>query len=132
MDEVWLRAIAIMIGAALGSGGFWTYLRSRDTRRSARERLTMGLAYGQIVSLGQEYIRRGSVTHVEYNDYQKYLYQPYVELGGNGGAMRMMARIEKLPFGPHDRYPDIFPTNEERVITNVRVSAAPRQDTSVE
>lgn len=132
MDEVWVRAIAIMIGAALGSGGFWTYLRSRDSRRDARERLMLGLAYGQLVNLGMEYVRRGSVTHIEYNDYLKHLYQPYVELGGNGGAQRMMAKVEQLPFGPHDTHPEIFPNNEERVITNVRFAAEPRQNASVE
>ena len=129
MDEVWVRVITIIVGATLGSGGFWAFLRKKDSRRDARERLMMGIAYGQLVTLGLEYIRRDSVTHVEFNDYVKYLYQPYKELGGNGGAERLMRRLETLPFGPHDTHPEIFPNPEERVITNVRT--APYQDTSV-
>ena len=43
------------------------------------------------------YIERGWITQDEYEDLNKYLYNPYREMGGNGTAERLMTEIKKLP-----------------------------------
>jgi hypothetical protein len=121
MTEVWFRAILIVVGSVLGSGGFWAFLRSMDTRRDATTRLMMGLAYIQITTLGLRYIERGSITKDEYEDYRKYFFEPYKALGGNGVAERIMRDVSNLPFRPHDGHAEIFRNREEGWVNNVRV-----------
>ena len=57
----------------------------------------MGLAYNKAIELGITYIQRGYVTNDELEDYRKYLYEPYVELGGNGVVERIMTEVMTLP-----------------------------------
>lgn len=121
MGEVWVRALMVMFGSAVGSTGLWTFLRSRDTNRKAKDRLTMGLAQAQIVALGLQYLDRGSVTHDEYENLYTYLFKPYKELGGNGPAERVMRRVADLPTRPHTSHAEIFRNREEGWVNNVRV-----------
>jgi hypothetical protein len=131
MSAVWLRAILIIACSVFGSGGLWAYLQSRSTRGNATTRLLMGVAYDKITSLGLTYITRGSITMDEFEDFRKYFYDPYEALGGNGVAKRIMRQVETLPIRPHSENPAIF-QNNERVISNVRVTAGPVQEAAAE
>ena len=134
MSEVWLRVLAIIIGSGGFTTGLWTYIRSRDNTRKAKDRLTMGLAQAQIIALGLEYIKRGSVTYDEYENLYKYLYLPYKELNGNGSAERVMLRVQNLPFQPRQDHSDIFRNPEQRWDNNVRIASGVnnRQEASSE
>lgn len=85
------------LASILASSGFWTWMQKRGEGKSATSRLLMGLAYDKITHLGMEYIAKGWITHDELEDYRKYLFEPYRELGGNGTAERIMSEVEKLP-----------------------------------
>lgn len=134
MSEVWLRVLTIIVGSGGLTTSLMVYLRSRDNNRKARERLTMGLAQAQIISLGLEYIKRGSVTYDEYENLYKYLYLPYKELNGNGSAERVMHRVSNLPFQPREDHSDIFRNPEQRWDNNVRIASGAnnRQEASSE
>jgi hypothetical protein len=132
MTEVWLRVILIIFGSTMGSTGFWVFLRSKDSRRNATTRLMMGLAYVQITTIGLQYIDRGSVTKDEYEDLDTYFYQPYVALGGNGTAKRIMQEVQRLPLRPHEFHTEIFRNREEGWVNNVRVVSRGRQEASPE
>ena len=58
----------------------------------------MGLAYDKIVSVGIAFIERGWVSKDEYEEYQKYLVEPYKAMGGNGVAERIATEVGRLPF----------------------------------
>lgn len=58
--------------------------------------MLMGLGHDRIMNLGMNYIDRGYVTKEEYDDFVKYLYTPYIALGGNGTAEKLMREIERL------------------------------------
>lgn len=92
----WSRLIDIII-AVLASGGLWTFLERRGSRRDAKTRILMGIAHDTIVSKGHALIKRGYITPDEYNDLHKYYYDPYLELDGNGLAEKIMAEVDKLP-----------------------------------
>ncbi len=66
-------------------------------KRSAESDMLLGLGHDRIVFLGGEYIKRGFITRDEYENLHDYLFKPYLELGGNGTAQRVMAEVEKLP-----------------------------------
>lgn len=125
MDEVWVRVIIIITGSILGSGGLWAFLQNRDTKRNASTRLMMGLAYAELVRRGQEYMDRGYVTQDEFEDYQKYFFTPYKDLGGNGVAERYMQGVRELPLRRHYDF-RVSPPNEEYT-DHVRIVAPARQ-----
>ena len=86
-----------IVVAIFGSTGFWTWLLSRDKKKSAEGKLLLGLAYAEIIRRCELYIERGYIGADEYNELHRYLYEPYKELGGDGTAEKMMAAVKALP-----------------------------------
>lgn len=95
--EVWLQMVITIICSVLASSGFWAYLMSKRDRKDARTKMLLGLGHDRIVTLAMKYIERGWITQDEYEDLNKYLYLPYVDMGGNGTAERLMVEVKKLP-----------------------------------
>ena len=97
MDKETILAIVLAIFA---SSGFWTFVKTlyenRVKKKSAENRLLLGLAQDRIVHLGKSYIKRGDITKDEYETLHDALYVPYKEMGGNGVAKRVMDEVEKL------------------------------------
>lgn len=93
--------IAVIVGAIFASGGFWAFMtawyNNRSKKQNALVKLMLGIGHREIVECGKEYIERGYITYDEYEDLVHYLYNPYVELGGNGTAEKIMQEIKKLP-----------------------------------
>ena len=108
----------------LASSGFWTYIHLRDKAKNATTRLLMGLAYDKLMSVGVSYIERGWITKDEYEDYRKYLFEPYKALGGNGVAERIMDEVTKLPLRRYDRYTQIIKSQNITEVTHDQSSAA--------
>jgi hypothetical protein len=97
MHPVLIAVFSTFGGFLAASSGWWTYLRTRQENEEAHIKLLMGLAQDKITHLGMKYIERGWVTNDEYTDLRRYLYEPYVELGGNGTSERIMYAVERLP-----------------------------------
>lgn len=72
-------------------------MRQKQKRKDANTRLIMGLAHDRIVQLGMKYIENGFVTKDQYDDLIRYFYEPYMALGGDGTAERIMALVQILP-----------------------------------
>lgn len=92
-----LQMAVTVICAVLASSGFWAYLQARHEKKDAKTKMILGLGHDRIVALAMSYIERGWITQDEYEDLNKYLYNPYREMGGNGTAERLMTEIKKLP-----------------------------------
>lgn len=92
-----VQIIIALVAAVFGSTGFWSWLSSRSKKRSDESRLLMGLAYSEIIRRSEEYIRRGWIGIDEYNELDRYLYQPYQSMGGNGTAEKLMQAVKALP-----------------------------------
>lgn len=101
MEVIIAAAISAMATVLVAGGGFWGYLRTRDDLRKNNAKILMGLAHDKISSLGMCYIERGWITKDEYEDLFRYLYEPYVALGGNGTAERIMRAVQRLPLTEH-------------------------------
>ena len=97
MDTTMQLVIAIVtsIGA---SSGFWAWFTNRSDKKSATNKLLLGLAHERIISLGMAHIKKKWITKDEYEDFVKYLYAPYSEFGGNGLAEKIMNEVSRLPF----------------------------------
>ena len=95
--EPWVQTIITVFCAVLASSGFWAYLQKRSEKKDVKTRMLVGLAHDRILYLGMMYIERGYVTRDEYENLYEYLYQPYLKMGGNGSAKRIMQEVDKLP-----------------------------------
>lgn len=126
--DVWLQVVLSSAGGVLASSGFWAYVSRNSVHKSATTQLMMGLAYIELMTLGANYIQRGSITRDEYEDYRKYFYDPYKELGGNGVAERIMMAVQSLPISPR-RYAEVAEVRnrEGEHINNARVVARPEE-----
>lgn len=106
--EPWLLVLISSGATILASGGFWAFLGKRSTISDAQTRLLMGLAYDKITHLGLSYIERGWISKDEYEEFRKYLYEPYVAFGGNGMAERIMEAVKLLPLRSHSKFAEII------------------------
>lgn len=93
----WLQMVITIVCSVMASSGFWAYLMNRRDKKDAKTRMILGLGHDRIITLAMNYIERGWITQDEYEDLNKYLYQPYREMGGNGTAERLMIEVKKLP-----------------------------------
>ena len=89
--------IVTLAVAVFGSTGFWTWVQSRGKRKSAESRLLMGIAYSEIIRRSEHYLHQGYISIDEYNELNRYLFEPYREMGGNGTAEKLMTEVRKLP-----------------------------------
>ena len=93
--EIWEILISVF-GSVMASSGLWALIMKRQEKKDIKSRMLRGLAHDRIMDLGQKYIERGSIAYDEYENLEKYLYEPYVEMGGNGSAKRVMDEVNKL------------------------------------
>ncbi|HMR72401.1 MAG TPA: hypothetical protein PKD68_00125 [Candidatus Saccharibacteria bacterium] len=79
------------------SSGFWTFIQRKSSFTDAKTKLLLGIAHDRLVDQGLAFIKRGWISKEEYQDFQRYLYTPYLSLGGNGLVERLMTDVQKLP-----------------------------------
>lgn len=89
--------LVTIILALIASQGFWALITALLSNRSARMDLLKGLAHDRIIHVGKNYVERGWITYAEYEDFMKYLVEPYNRFGGNGLAERVSKEVESLP-----------------------------------
>lgn len=94
--------ILALAGIVFGATGFWTFLwqiiDKRNRKHDSLTKLILGLGHEKILELSFKYISRGYITEDEYSDLMKYLYEPYVDLGGDGTVEKIVeGEVKKLP-----------------------------------
>ena len=99
--------ITALMAGLFGSGfcSLLTFLIQRSDKKKdkkgeeldAQGEMLMGLGHDRITYLGAKYLERGSITVGEYENLNRYLYQPYKKLGGNGTAEKIMNQVKELP-----------------------------------
>ena len=82
--------------------GFWTWLTTRSHKKSAETRLLLGIAYAKIIAVCEKYIEQGWIPSGEYNELNRYLFEPYENSGGDGTAKKLMGEVRKLPIKKED------------------------------
>lgn len=89
--------IVTIVTAVLASSGFWAFMQWYFDKNDSYKKLLIGIGHDRIMYLGMRYIKRGYITPDEYENLNDYLYEPYIENGGNGSAKKIMAEVNKLP-----------------------------------
>ena len=101
--QILITAVVSVFGSVMASSGFWAYMQKRAEKKdkgSPQNRMLRGLGHVKIMEKGMMYIDRKYITKDEYEDLFTYLYEPYIALGGNGSAKRIMDEVKKLPIRP--------------------------------
>lgn len=93
--------ILAIVTAAFASTGFWSFImykiQKKDKHKDAMTRLMLGIAHERIMELGAKYVEQGHISADDYSDFMKYLYDPYIELGGNGTAEKFVeSQVKQL------------------------------------
>ena len=95
--EFWMTVIFTFLSSVLASTGLWTIIQKQIEKKDSKSRMILGLGHDRIMTLGMKYINRKWITREEYENLYKYLYKPYLAMGGNGSAKRIMKEIDRLP-----------------------------------
>jgi hypothetical protein len=80
----------------MASSGFWAIVQHFINKNDSSSKLLLGLTHDRIMWLGKSYLKRGYITVEEYENIVTYLYEPYLERGGNGSAKMIMDQVLKL------------------------------------
>lgn len=91
------QIIITILCTLLASTGFWALITKFLDKKSAKTKMLLGLGHDRIMYLGMKYVENGQISRSEYENLNKYLYEPYKEMGGNGTAERLMREVNKLP-----------------------------------
>ena len=92
----WELLITIIV-AIMGSSGVWGYISHRSNRKDGTVNMLKGMAQHMIRAESTRLIEQGYVTVDEYRNLHKGLYTPYVQLGGNGIAEKILKEVDNLP-----------------------------------
>ena len=95
------ETIKMVVLAVFASSGFWAFLIAVVNKildkRSAKNKMILGLGHDRIIALSEKYIAQGWISSDDFENLHDYLYTPYVKMGGNGTAEKLMKEVEKLP-----------------------------------
>lgn len=88
-----------ILTAIFASSGIWSIvlylLQRRDSRKGADKKALIALLHDRIYEKCEAALIRGSITMTEFKAIS-YLYEPYIELGGNGTGRTLYEEVTKL------------------------------------
>lgn len=93
--------IAIIGSGALSAliAGIFQCVNNRSNNRRSANKLLLGIAYQMIIESAEFHIKRGYIATDEFNELNRYLFEPYKAAGGDGTAEKLMEEVRKLPTG---------------------------------
>ena len=100
MSSHTIELIVTIVCSVMASSGFWAIIQHFISKKDSSSKLLLGLAHDRIMWLGKSYLKRGYITVEEYENIVTYLYEPYLERGGNGSAKMIMDQVLKLEIRP--------------------------------
>ena len=118
IEQLILQAIVSVLTAVLASGGLWNFLSKKqeirfeelerkrkeeaevEEKNDVKTKLLVGLAHDRLVYLTNKYLEEGWIDSEDYENLT-YMYDPYIEGGGNGTVKRNMKMVKELPTKPN-------------------------------
>jgi len=96
----WITGMTTIIVGILGSTGFWMFVQNRREKKSVERTVMLGIAFLGVKMSCRMCLERGYADVEEIEDIEKYLYEPYIAMGGNGTAKMLMDKVKNLPNKP--------------------------------
>ena len=115
IGQLIIQAVVSVLTAVLASGGLWSFLSKKqeirfeelerkrkkeaeaEVKNDGKTKLLVGLAHDRLIYLTKKYLEEGWIDSEDYENLT-YMYEPYIQCGGNGTVKRNMEKVEKLPF----------------------------------
>lgn len=98
MDARTIETIITIVISVIASSGFWAFIQYLVNRNDSSSKLLLGISHDRIMFLSRQYIERGYITPEEYENLIVYLYDPYIQRGGNGSVKHMVEdKVKQLP-----------------------------------
>lgn len=102
MDSRTVEIIITVIISVIASSGFWAFIQYMINRNDTSSKLLLGISHDRIMFLSRQYIERGYITPEEYENLIVYMYDPYIQRGGNGSVKHMIEdKVKQLPMQKH-------------------------------
>ena len=99
-----VKTVVTIVAAIFGCTGFWTglfsFIMSKREKKDAKTKMILGLGHERLREKCEEHLSKGYISADDYEDLDKYLYQPYKAMGGNGTVEKLMNDVRKLPLRP--------------------------------
>lgn len=99
-----VASIVIIVAAVFGCTGFWSgvfaLIMSKREKKDAKTQMILGLGHERLRDKCEKHLNDGWISADDYEDLDKYLYQPYKKMGGNGTVEKLMNDVRKLPLRP--------------------------------
>lgn len=96
----WVTGCITILVSIFGSMGFWSFMSDRRSKKSIERAAIQCVLFMAIKMSCKTCLRRGWVTTEEIEDIEKYMFEPYEKMGGNGTAKLLMDKIKALPSKP--------------------------------
>ena len=93
----WITGCATILVGIFGSMGFWSYMSEKRSKKSIERAAIQCVLFMAIKMSCKTCLRRGWVNTEEIEDIEKYMFEPYEKMGGNGTAKLLMEKIKSLP-----------------------------------
>ena len=93
----WITGIVTLLVGIFGSTGFWMLIQKRMDSKSMERQMILSVTYLGVKMSSMAILERGYVDPEEIEDLEKYLYEPYRAMGGNGTAELLMEKVKALP-----------------------------------
>lgn len=100
-DLIQFEYIASIIIAIFASNGFWQYMVQKHSKKDVKARAILALLHDKLFYLCDRYVKEGWIA-VDDFDNVTCLYEPYVEMGGNGTVHALYEKVKKLPNQPKE------------------------------
>ena len=96
----WLSGVITLLVGIFGSTGFWIFIQNRKSGKSLERKIILSVTFLGVKMSCKALLERGWADTEEIEDIEKYLYEPYKDLGGNGTAEMLMNKVKSLPNKP--------------------------------
>lgn len=107
-----VEMVIAVVGSVFASSGFWLFIVRVLDRKTALSCMVLGLGHDRIIHLCKRHIIAGFISTEDFENLDKYLYEPYAKMGGNGTAKKYMDDVRKLPTeAPHIHTPHKIRSN---------------------
>lgn len=97
MSAYWITGIITLIVGIFGSTGFWLFVQNSINKKSIERQALLSITFIGVKMSCKAILDRGYADVEEIEDIEKYLFEPYKAMGGNGSAEYLMERVKALP-----------------------------------
>ncbi len=92
-----IEMVVSIILAVFASGGFWSFLQARHTKKDVKAQAILALLHDKLFYLCEKHLQEKKITIEEFENLTC-LYEPYCKLDGNGTVEALYEKVKQLSY----------------------------------